>query len=44
MVAEAVGMYNGKRLRRSLEMQTPNEAHKSQKHHYATYRKSKAAT
>ena len=43
MVDEAVRLYNGKRLHRSLKMQTPNEAHKSQKHRYATYRKEKAA-
>lgn len=36
MVEEAVRLYNGKRLHRSLQMQTPNEAHQSQKHHYAT--------
>ena len=43
MVAEAVALYNGKRLHRSLQMQTPNEAHRSQKHPYATYRKKKIA-
>ena len=43
MVDEAVRLYNGKRLHRSLQMQTPNEAHKSQKHRYATYRKNKIA-
>lgn len=43
MVDEAVALYNGRRLHRSLEMQTPNEAHASQKHNYATYRKQKKA-
>ena len=43
MVDEAVELYNGKRLHRSLQMQTPNEAHKAQKHKYATYRKKKIA-
>ena len=43
MVEEAVRLYNGKRLHRSVEMQTPNEAHKTQKHQYATYRKQKTA-
>ena len=43
MVEEAVRLYNSKRLHRSLQMQTPNEAHKAQKHPYATYRKEKAA-
>ena len=36
MVEEAVRLYSGKRLHRSVEMQTPNEAHKTQKHQYAT--------
>ena len=43
LVEEAVRLYNGKRLHRSVEMQTPNEAHKTQKHQYATYRKQKTA-
>ena len=41
MVEQAVMVYNAKRLHRSLEMQTPNQAHRSQKHKYATYRKQK---
>lgn len=41
MVDEAVRLYNGKRLHKSLQMQTPNEAHKKQNHQYATYRKQK---
>ena len=43
MVAEAVRLYNGRRLHRSLQMQTPNQAHKLQKHQYATYRKETTA-
>jgi transposase InsO family protein len=43
MVDEAVHLYNSKRLHRSLDMETPNEAHVKQKHKYATYRKSKSA-
>lgn len=43
MVDEAVALYNGRRLHRSLKMQTPNEAHVTQKHPYATYRKQKPA-
>jgi putative transposase len=43
MVDQAVALYNGRRLHRSLKMQTPNEAHKNQKHTYATYRKQKPA-
>ena len=43
MVDEAVELYNGRRLHRSLNMKTPNEAHASQKHKYATYRKQKPA-
>ncbi len=43
MVDEAVELYNGRRLHRSLKMQTPNDAHASQKHKYATYRKQKPA-
>jgi transposase InsO family protein len=43
MVDEAVALYNGRRLHRSLNMQTPNEAHKQQKHQYATYRKQQPA-
>ena len=43
MVDQAVALYNGRRLHRSLKMQTPNEAHKNQNHTYATYRKQKPA-
>ena len=43
MVDEAVNLYNSRRLHRSLQMQTPNDAHKTQKHQYATYRKQKSA-
>jgi putative transposase len=43
MVDEAVELYNGRRLHRSLKMQTPNKAHASQTHQYATYRKQKPA-
>lgn len=43
MVDEAVHLYNSKRLHRSLDMETPNEAHIKQNHKYATYRKSKSA-
>ena len=39
MVDEAIELYNGKRLHKSLQMQTPNEAHIKQNHQYATYRK-----
>jgi len=42
MVAEAVKLYNGLRLHRSLKMQTPNQAHILQNHQYVTYRKEKA--
>jgi transposase InsO family protein len=41
MVNEAVRLYNGRRLHKSLQMQTPNEAHRNQNHKYATYRKNK---
>ena len=41
MVDEAVGLYNSRRLHRSLKMQTPNQAHKLQNHQYATYRREK---
>lgn len=43
MVDEAVYLYNNRRLHRSLQMDTPNQAHKKQKHKYATYRKEKTA-
>jgi transposase InsO family protein len=43
MVAQAVKLYNSRRLHRSLKMQTPNQAHASQNHQYATYRKEKSA-
>lgn len=43
MVDEAVRLYNSRRLHRSLQMQTPNEAHRAQKHQYVTYRKKKIA-
>lgn len=43
MVDEAVHLYNSKRLHRSLDMETPNEAHIKQNHKYAKYRKSKSA-
>ena len=43
MTDEAVRLYNEKRLHRSLNMQTPNQAHRKQNHQYATYRKQKLA-
>jgi transposase InsO family protein len=43
MVAQAVKLYNSRRLHRSLKMQTPNQAHALQNHQYATYRKEKSA-
>lgn len=39
MVDEAIELYNEKRLHKSLQMHTPNEAHIKQNHQYATYRK-----
>lgn len=41
MVDEAVGLYNSRRLHKSLKMQTPNQAHRLQNHQYATYRREK---
>jgi putative transposase len=43
MVKEAVELYNSRRLHKSLNMQTPDKAHKLQNHQYATYRKGKTA-
>lgn len=39
MVDQAVMLYNSRRLHQSLNMTTPNQAHKMQNHQYATYRK-----
>lgn len=41
MVDEAVRLYNSKRLHRSLQMKTPNEAHLDQTHTYASYKREK---
>ncbi len=43
MVDEAVRLYNGRRLHKSLKMQTPDQAHRKQNHQYVTYRKGKKA-
>ena len=43
MVDESVSVYNTRRLHRSLQMQTPEEAHKKQSHHYASYSKKNIA-
>ena len=39
MVKQAVDIYNNERRHCSLEMQTPNFAHKHQKHKYKSYKK-----
>jgi putative transposase len=39
MVKQAVDIYNNERRHCSLEMQTPNFAHKNQKHQYKSYKK-----